>query len=69
MTDPGFRRDTKAGGAAGLENLRAGQPEQNQRRVERGDRACNGARELGVLHGHVEERAVRLHVLQANALG
>ena len=61
--------DAQPGGAARLQQLRTGQPEQNQRRIERGDGAGDRAGERGVPRGHVEERAVRLHVLQSDAFG
>ena len=64
-----FGGDAQAGGAAGVQDLRAGQTEQNQRLVEGGHRARDRGGELRVADRHVEQRAVRLDVLDLHAFG
>ena len=60
-------RDAEAFRAAGVEQRRPGQAEENQRPIERTDGARNRRRKPGIRRGHVVEGAVRLHVLQAHA--
>ena len=60
-------RDAEAFRAAGVEQRRPGQAEENQRPIERTDCARYRRSEPGIRRGHVVEGAVRLHVLQAHA--
>ena len=64
-----LRGQRRPGGVARPQQLRAGEPEQEQRRIERGDRARDGVRQRAVLDRHVVERAVRLDVLQPRPFG
>ena len=63
-----FCGDAKPAALSRLQRVRSRRSEQNQRSAERGDRARDGAREGDVTRGHVVERAVRLDVLQLDAL-
>ena len=60
-----FGSDAKARRSAGFEQGASGQPEQDQRRIERPDRAHDRFGERRIGRRHVVEGAVRLHVLKA----
>ena len=64
-----LRRHAKTGGAPCLQQFGAGKAKQHQRSVEGGDRPGDGRREHGVADGHVEQRAMRLDVLERDAVG
>ncbi len=63
-----FGRDLKAVVSADLQHVRAGQPEHDERTIDRRDGARDRRGERRVASRHVVERAMRLHVPQAHAL-
>ncbi len=64
-----FRGDPQTGRPPGVQNLGSWKSEEDQRLVERRDGARDRGGELRVADRHVEQRAVRLHVLDRDAFG